>query len=244
MDWTKAKSILIVALVVTNLVLIATYFFQDSRFEEDEKELQKVTIKLLEEKGIFVETDIPAGRHRMPKLTVQYDKMDVNIIEEQLANQKTMSETELTDEVLISMTKEFIEACALMTENVTFDKITRTGGEIRVTYKNYINEIAIEDSYINVTIKDGKIEGFERYWLDPVESNDSEKEVIPAVAALIEFMSENAEEERIYVKDISLVYWLDSSAFDAEFPVTDTAFPAWKITYNRGKIHYILAWEQ
>ncbi len=244
MDWTKAKSILIVALVVTNLVLIATYFLQDSRFEEDEKEMQKVTIKLLEEKGIIVETDIPEGRNRMPKLTVQYDKTNENAIEEQLANQKIIPETELTEEALISMTMEFIEACDMMTDNVTFDKITRRGGEIRVSYKNYINEIAIEDSHINVIIKDGKIVDFERYWLEPIEINDTEKEVIPAVAALIKFMSENAEEERIYVKDISLVYWLDSSSFDVEFPVTDTAFPAWKITYNRGKIHYILAWEQ
>lgn len=244
MDWTKAKSILIVALVVTNLVLIATYFFQDSRFKEDEKEMREVTIKLLEEKGIIVETEIPEGRHRMPKLTVQYDKMNENIIEEQLANQKTIPVTKLTDEVLISMTMEFIEACDLMTDNVTFEKITRTGREIRVTYKNYINEIAIEDSHINITIKDGKIVDVERYWLNPIEINDTEKEVIPAAAALIKFMSDNAEEERIYVKDISLVYWLDSSAFDVAFPVTDTAFPAWKITYNRGKIQYILAWEQ
>jgi hypothetical protein len=170
--------------------------------------------------------------------------MNENIIEEQLSNQKTMPETELTDEALISMTMEFIEACDLMTENVTFDKIVRTGGEIRVIYKNYINDIAIEDSHINVTIKNGKIVDFERYWLEPVDSNDAEKEIIPAAAALIKFMSETAKEERIYVKDISLVYWLDSSTFDAEFPVTDTAFPAWKITYNRGKIQYILAWEQ
>ena len=48
-------------------------------------------------------------------------------------------------------------------------------------------------------------------------------------------MSENTDEEKIYVQDISLVYWLDSSVFDTESPVTDTAFPAWKITYNRGK---------
>lgn len=38
MDWTKAKTILIVALIVTNLVLIATYSFEKSRYEEDEKE--------------------------------------------------------------------------------------------------------------------------------------------------------------------------------------------------------------
>jgi hypothetical protein len=31
---------------------------------------------------------------------------------------------------------------------------------------------------------------------------------------------------------------------DAESALTDTAFPTWRITYNRGKIQYITAWEQ
>lgn len=244
MDWTKAKSILIVALVVTNLILITTYFFQNERFEDDEKEMQDVTIKLLEEKNIFVKTDIPDGHPRMPKLTVQYDKMNEDVIEEQLADQKSLPDSEQTEEELISMTTDFIKKCDLMTENVTFERMERTGEDILVIYKNYINEIAIEDSEIICTVRDGKITDFERYWLNPVEVNDIEKEVISADTALIKFMSENTEGEKIYVQDIALVYWLDSSAFDAESPVTDTAFPAWKITYNREKIQYILAWEQ
>lgn len=244
MDWTKAKSILIAALVVTNLVLIATYFFQNERFEDDEKEMQDVTIKLLEEKNIFVEADIPDEHQRMPKLTVQYDKMNEVVIAQQLTDQKALPDSDQTDENLISMTTDFIKKCDLMTENVTFARIERMGEDILVTYKNYINEIAIEDSEIICTVRDGKITDFERYWLNPVEVNDIEKEIISADTALIKFMSENTEGEKIYVQDIALVYWLDSSAFDAESPVTDTAFPAWKITYNRGKIQYILAWEQ
>lgn len=244
MDWTKAKSILIVALIVTNLVLIATYLFQSDRFDNDKKEMQDVTIKLLEEKNIFVETDIPQEHPRMPKLTVQYDKVDEAVINVQLARQTALPASETTDENLIAMTSDFIEKCDLMTENVTFGNIERAGDEIRVTYKNDLNGIPIEDSYIICTIRDGRITGFERYWLNPVEINDADKEVMTAVAALIKFMSENTEGEKIRVQDISLVYWLDSSVFDAESPITDTAFPAWKITYNQGKIRHIMAWEQ
>lgn len=244
MDWTKAKSILILALVVTNLVLIATYIFQNERFEDDEKEMQDVTIKLLEEKNIFVEVDIPDEHPRMGKLTVQYDKMNEDAIEQQIADQIALPDSEQTDKKLISMTTDFLEKCDLMTENVTFEHIERIGEDILVIYKNYINEIAIEDSTITCTIRDGKITEFERYWLNPVEINDIEKEIISADTALIKFMSENTAGEKINVHDIDLVYWLDSSAFNTESPVTDTAFPAWKITYNRGKTQYILAWEQ
>ncbi len=244
MDWTKAKSILIMALLITNLVLIGTYVFQNNRFGNDEEMMQEATVKLLAEKNIFVETDIPERHKRMPKLTVQYDTMDEDVIQGQLAGQKPLPVSERSDENLIAMADSFIEACGLMTENVTFESIEREGSRISITYKNYINNIAIEESYIICTVQDGKIRDFRRYWLNPVEVNETDKEVIPAAAALIKFMSGNTEEEEIHVQNISLVYWLDSSVFDAESPVTDTAFPAWKITYNGGKIQHIMAWEQ
>lgn len=245
MDWTKAKSILILALIFTNLVLLGTYLFQNDRFGSDEKMMQVATIKLLEEKNIFVETEIPERqKKRMPKLTVQYDTLNEELIQEKLAGLKPLPPAERSEDNLIDMTDRFLEECGLMTENVTFDSIHENGSETSIRYKNYIDGIAIEESHIICDIQDGRITKLSRYWLNPVEVNDTDKEVIPAAAALIKFMSENTEEEKIHVQDISLVYWLDSSVFDAESPVTDTAFPAWKITYNGGKIHHILAWEQ
>ncbi len=244
MDWTKAKSILIVALIVTNLILVGAYYFQNNDLDENEAEMREVTIKLLEDKNIFVKTDIPLEHHRMPKLTVKYDTMNQDVIDEQLANQDALNENQLTEELLVSKTTEFIENCGLMNEHVVMDEIVRNENDIKVVYKNYIDGIAIEDSYIICTLTDGKITDFKRFWLNPIEVSEIKKEVIPAVAALIKFMSENTEDDKIYVEDLSLVYWLDSESFDAESPVTDTAFPAWKITYNHGSVKYISAWEQ
>lgn len=245
MDWTKAKSILIVALIVTNLVLIATYFFQTNDLRNDEKEMEDVTIKLLEQHNIFVDADtIPKVHKRMAKLTVQYDKMNENVISDLLAGQEALPEEEQTEENYIAMTKEFLDSCGLLTDNVTYDQIDRAGHELLLTYKNCIDGIPIETSYIIFTVSDGRIVDFKRFWLNPIEVSDNEKEVIPASAALIKFMSENKEGIRINVEEVSMVYWLDTSSFDAESPVTDTAFPAWKITYNHGKVQYILAWEQ
>lgn len=245
MDWTKAKSILIVALIITNLVLITTYFFQTNDLADNGKEMEDATIKLLEKQDIYVDADsIPEEHKRMAKLTVQYDKMNENVIENQLADQKALPETERTEENFISLTEAFLDSCGLLTDNVTFDRMERMGDDILLTYKNCINDIPIEKSDISFTIRDGKIVDFERFWLNPVEISKNEKEVIPANAALIKFMSENTEGIRINVEDISMVYWLDTSSFDVESPVTDTAFPAWKITYNHGKTKYILAWEQ
>lgn len=242
MDWTKAKTILIVALLVTNLVLAGAYLFQNMRFE-DEAEMQDGTIKLLAAKNIYLKTEIPEEQPRMPKLTVRFDTINEDDVNELIASQVSLPETELSDENLIAITTQFIKDCGLMTENVTFHSIERAEDEIKVTYKNYIENVAIEESYILCTLKDGKIVEFRRFWLDPVEVSNSEKEVMPARAALVKFMSENAGDEPIYIQNISLVFWLDSSAFNAESPVTDTAFPAWKILYNDNKVRYVTAWE-
>jgi regulatory protein YycI of two-component signal transduction system YycFG len=243
MDWTKAKTILIVALLVTNLVLAGAYLFQNIKFD-DEAEMQDATIKLLAAKNIYLDTKIPEEQPKMPKLTVQFDTINEDDVNELIESQTPLADAELSDEKLIAVTTQFIKDCGLMTDNVTFQSIERLDDEIKVTYKNYIENVAIEESYILCTLKDGKITEFRRFWLDPVEMSTSEKEVIPAAAALIKFMSENAGAEPIYIQNISLVFWLDSSAFNAESPVTDTAFPAWKILYNDGKVRYVTAWEQ
>lgn len=244
MDWTKAKTILIVALIVTNLVLIFTYLNQNKRFDSNEQEMQKVTIKLLKERNIFLETDIPKERGKMPKLTVQYDKMDENVVDEQLEKQKGLPVDRQTEDNIIAMTKDFIAKCNLMTDNVTFDSYKKDGGTVKVSYKNCINDIAIEDSYITCTVQGGKITDFKRFWLKPVETSETKKDIITAAAALIKFMSENRNNEKIYVQKLSLVYWVDSSSFETESPVTDTAFPAWKISYNNDETKYVPAWEQ
>lgn len=243
MDWTKAKSILIAALIVTNLVLILTYAFKDDLFENSEEQVWNETIQLLESKNIYIRTDKPEKHSAMPTLLVEYDSGNPELVDEQLAAQIPVKE-KLSSDKLKEMTTDFIINCGLMTDTVTFDSIVKNGDEYTVTYKNYFNNIAIEESDMIFTVKNGKIENFERYWLNPVETGPTKKAIISAAAALLKFMNESGGDEKIKVENISLVYWLDPCGFDTESPISDTALPAWKITYNHGKIEYIWAYEQ
>lgn len=232
------------ALIVTNIVLIFTYVFKEDIFVSTDESVLSDTIELLESKNIFIETTIPKKHNRMPVLTVEYDTINQDLLEDLLREQKPFAKSEPTDIEIEQMTKIFIEKCGLLTENVKLESIENKDDKIIVTYKNYINEILIEESYIICTINQGKVEDIQRYWLNPVQFGKTKKEIIPAVAALIKFMSENDKDEKIYVEEISLVYWLDSTSFNTESPISDTAFPAWKITYNHGKTMYVVAYEQ
>ncbi|WFA08294.1 hypothetical protein [Tissierella sp. Yu-01] len=74
MDWSKAKSILIIALIVTNVLL--GYFLyinesnKDSTLEDDF--IQEV-VRLLENKDIRLETEIPKTNPSLLKLSVEYE---------------------------------------------------------------------------------------------------------------------------------------------------------------------------
>lgn len=245
MDWTKAKSILIVALIITNLILIFVNVYKNDYpgLNLNNGDLNE-TLQLLENKNIFVEADIPHRYSRMPVLTVEYDRLNQEFIEELLAKQKELPEADLTDEKIIDLATDFIRKSGYLTDNVKFYSIERKFGKTFVTFRNYINDIPIEDSSIICTLSKGKIINFERYWLNPVELSKMKKNIIQPEAALVKLMNEKDLDERIVVKDISLVYWLDSQSFDPQSTVSDTAFPTWKITSDDGQVHYIIAFEQ
>ena len=130
-------------------------------------------------------------------------------------------------------------------QNVTFDRIDKKGDITTVLFKNCIKDnIQIEDSYILCDIKDGQVVNLERYWLKPIKYGKMKKQITPASKALIKFSSMREGDEKMYIDDISLIYWLDSESFEGEALISDTAFPTWKITYNGDKVAYIVAHDQ
>lgn len=56
MDWPKIKSILIIVLLITNIMLGYTYIREQQRFEDEEKNNIEGVIKLFENKGVAIKT--------------------------------------------------------------------------------------------------------------------------------------------------------------------------------------------
>ncbi|MBC7088145.1 MAG: hypothetical protein H5T96_06605 [Tissierellales bacterium] len=79
MDWSKAKTILIVALLVVNLILASIYIIERER--EREYELSKSElIDKLSEKDILLNADIPNGESKLRELVVEYELYNANDI--------------------------------------------------------------------------------------------------------------------------------------------------------------------
>lgn len=74
MDWTKAKTILIMAFLVTNLFLVAELVRENTREETlsvDEAYLAQ-TLAFLEDQQLVLETDLPRNIPRLAPMTVEY----------------------------------------------------------------------------------------------------------------------------------------------------------------------------
>jgi regulatory protein YycI of two-component signal transduction system YycFG len=244
MDWTKAKNILIAALLVTNLFLISGMLYGNAKAEAGDSQFLANTVEVLKARNITIDAELPSAQFRMPVLSVEYDNADITVINELLSDQALLPDSQPSSIEAREMADRFIEACGLMTENVAFSSIDEFDNVFIFNYVDEIDGVAIEDSYMTCIVKDGKIESIDRLWLKPVELGKTKKLVIPIAQALIKFMSDNPENEDITIQDVKLVYWLDSVNFGVESPVSDTAFPAWKIVYNDGQVVHINAFEQ
>ncbi|MEG2198729.1 MAG: two-component system regulatory protein YycI [Anaerovorax sp.] len=245
MDWTKAKNILIVALILTNLVLIFAHIIKTPN--EDQGAHSAAVQSYLEKKNIFIKTEIPIIQEKMSVVEVAHSSENDEAVAQEMKDWKVISKKNRTDEVLKKSTEAFLQKCHFDGKTVQLKSIKKFKNRIKVEYKNQLGSTPVEESYMIFTIEDGRLIDFQREWLDILGVGKSKQKVIPAKDALMNFAQEMTREgnheERINIEQMELVYWLDYKSIPGETPRADTALPAWKITYNEDGVTYIPAYE-
>jgi hypothetical protein len=240
MDWGKAKNILIVALLVTNLVLLCVYVLRETqRFASDDDTLRRI----LTEYKVFIETELPGQPAPMAVLYVRPETEDRALIERVLAEQETIPAEDR--ESMLRAADAVLERCGFMTESTeraTLFETARAGTIIR--YRNVFDGIPIEESYILCTVKDGRVIEISRKWYTPLELHDTKGKIIGPIEALMQLLPEKDKEEALIVRDMEAVYRVDPERPGVESFVADTALPAWKITDSTGAVRYVDAYAQ
>ena len=84
MDWTKAKNILIIALLVTNLIIGAAYLGTIREKEREWEEQARNTASYLAALGVPLEAEIPAKPVKMPVLFVRFEPLDPENVPEEV----------------------------------------------------------------------------------------------------------------------------------------------------------------
>lgn len=121
MDWSKAKTILIVALIVTNIFLAYYLLVEDNSIDgiENSETLQE-TQELLSRNGIVLETETPSGTDQLYNLVVEYETMDPPVLNQKFFNSK--GDMNKTDGAIIEIQLEDEEIAIINNKLLLYEK--------------------------------------------------------------------------------------------------------------------------
>lgn len=252
MDWSKAKSILIIALLATNLILFSAIYMEKDRVDgTSEDTIKEDTILLLESHGIYVDPDlIPEKDQQLPVLFLKYVVADPEKIELLVEESDIDLQPGATEEEFRQAADSLVQKAGFYQKSLTFQNVTvRDDQETVVHYGMEYAGYPVDNCHLSVTFRKGKPAAIDINWAEPFSVGKNKKQVMTALTALIKFMAEQEDQvyegqERIpiYIDQISLVYWLEGYTGDSSVS-EDTAVPYWRIDYNGDQTTYIPGYE-
>ena len=242
MDWTKAKTILIIALIVTDFFLVGACIQK-----EDNRELknEKALLHVLEENEIYVDLPrIPEKHGDMPTLFVEYrvipDAEKARLFEDASFQVSGTEDADYTD-----IGKRLLEELNLSRKEIGEGEIQRQeDGSVRVVFGCTAGDKELAGSSITFVFREGRLTAIDNSLFLPQEFSEKKLRTISAAAALINFMAEREERETVHIAGMKLVYWINRDFYESVGAVSDTALPAWKITLADGRNFYVEALEK
>ena len=242
MDFSKAKTILIIALIITDLFLIFTYGID--RDNSTALKNETALISILESNEIIVDADIPGAHEEMPVLSVEYKDISKQEIDALITDADITAEKK-TQQGFENAAKEFVNYLGMMSTYIYVQEVAidQAADTARVVFACRADDFCVDGSYMICSFTGDKLTGFESHWLEPGDFSDKELETISAAVALLSFMSEKDDDREIHIKDIEMVYWVND-LYETSDAVYDTALPAWRITLEDGETVHIEAFER
>ena len=243
MDWSKAKNIIVIALVLTNVFLIVQYALQYSHLIRRSDVVNDYTVNILHRNNIEIDCKIPVHKSKMFALTVSYSDLDGKEKANLLKKAEQVDIKNRNKHGYGKAADKFLKECGYMNEYTKLERISEADGKVTVEYGNYYLTIPLEDSEMTLTYEEGKLTDIKRHWIVPAGEGDNKIKLISPLSALLVLMSSIDTEKNTVVNEIKLVYYVIPYESDNSV-LYDTAFPAWAIKYNNGQIKYISTIEQ
>ena len=271
MDWAKAKNILIVAFIITNIFLI--YNIEQDLYKKNSvvminDKIIKDTLEILKEKNIQVDAEVPKKIIALPVLNVEYETYNKDKILKRIKskdNEKIVLDIENNKVIQYkkesssmcyrdmnarkarNIAEKFIDQLGFMKQDAVYWDTKKVDDKYNIMFKQVYKEDFLEYSYMKVVVSINGVEEFERMWLKPSKTDSNKKEIIPATKALLKCMQDLEQSyEPVVIKDISLGYWFDPSEIsfaNAENIKSGTAVPAWRIVLEDKTTKFIEAYD-
>ncbi len=244
MDWAKAKTILIIALVVLNVFLCVSFglFREPLHPDGGSKDLTAETLELLESRDLDLKIDLPEAKGARSIVTVDRIELSERKINTLIARETAVPVEERTEETIRAKAQAFLEELGVWNENTFISKYEVGGdGSILLTFGSMVDGIPLELSNLYCYVSGGRIAVVIGVWMIGHETGESKRETIAPIDALLAFAGQvprpkDAEGNLVplHITNMEMVYHFDSDSMANGLTVSDTAFPYWKFTYIVG----------
>ena len=257
MDWGKAKTYLIIAFTITNIILMFSIF--SDRTDENSyftKESYESLEQFLLQKNLNLHTELPKETPKMGTLKVEYQSFDLRDLESRFLEYKSNIEI-LGDKTLTlkakrkltlfdtdhakSDTKLFIDTYDLG-KDFDLKYASFEGENLVVVYNSVYKNRFLEDSYMKFTYFPDESFEFEMLKMNPVEESKNKKIVMTSIEAVMR--ASNMMEENETITEVVLGYnYAQYESLSIAKTKTATAFPCWRIKTKENQYYYIEALE-
>lgn len=219
MDWSRIKTTLILALVLTNIILGAFVFIRRDQTQQSETvQFQKV-MTILKDQNITFSTDIVRKVNTMPVLEASYELYDLEAIAKRLFsdeyyevngsyvdshsklevfNKNTLIyqvldpvvPEEITSEEALAIAENFLDKIGYNSKEKVLESQTVEEDETVINFAHVIDGQFVNGSFLSMRIKGREVVFFERQWLNIQQENSRIVDLIPLSKALFSLVGE------------------------------------------------------
>ncbi|MCF6094648.1 two-component system regulatory protein YycI [Microaerobacter geothermalis] len=224
MDWSKAKSILIVAFLLLNIFLVYQNLNKEGILQKNlgQDELVSETLSLLQEKQIVITAPLPKENSPLPYLYVNMTNQEEKrvTIDKTLSSPTNVEEINKVLEEKIPWFKEYIYLPSLSTGQT-------------LTYIQTFQQIPLFGAELNVFLKNNRITGYNQI-LYRVINIGEKRPTISYYMAIRTLVDNGIIGNKESITDIKLGYYGQVNNTDG----VQVLVPVWRVTHDSG-VHYI-----
>lgn len=259
MDWSKAKTYLIIAFTITNFLLIWSIASDMREVEKNDfftKESLDNLQVLLEQKDIHLEATLPKDTKKMGMLMLRYEDINMDNYRGLFEDYGDLIEIVSGKQIRLSVRKpleifeknhaladanDFIHQYGL-DQDFSLRNIQEKEDSIHIIYEAQYDNMFLEGSEMELIYKKNGDFFLERTKLEVIEKSPKKTRTKTSVEAVMQASTKINPGETI--DEIQLGYYYEEySNNPLATTKTATAFPNWRIRTTSGEYYFIQAFD-
>lgn len=236
MDWGRAKSVLILAFLVLNIVLgyqLWTELRERIDSSVDWTSLPPETQVTMSAKGIRIDAEIPTETPAMRDITYRMKELQGSRSDERVPLDPQ------PDTRVVFSTEELKQALSGVIPDLDQYRFDNFGGNEKMfVFNRTVNGFPIFDVKLELFYQNQKITAYSQDQIDILPSDEAKpaQKVLPATKAVANLIDRNYLPAGAVIKEIQLGY--HGQILDSD---TQVSAPSWRVLLEDGEVFYVLA---